>query len=394
MSQSVITYSPSLDEATRAGISRDALRLARELSIRHGNIRITKEASGIHFYMASPVCLQQYGPSELYKMHLAVNVDKYESGVDLCGMCMKTNTPYSVDDLRTMTNLKRRGFTDAQHTITIKRNDNYLEKDKNGNSIPKPPGDVTPVIDLPDGHPVVAYIKSRDYDPQKLYDQFKAAYCTTARADYPTKRLSGGFSITPQCRLIFYIYVDGVRLGWQGRILDFSEDGTKHYYHPTYEKWVPMESKNASGKWVPLQNVADGWNPAKYIHAPGTNTTLALMGFDAAVEFNKDRNVKVIGLTEGPLDSARLGIPFCAVMGKHFSPDKAKLLRRFDKVVLAIQNDDASKTLLDEVTSVLSIYGVSLKVIKPPKQYNDYGDMPQHIVDSVVKPEINEYLSL
>ena len=393
MSEATITYSSAMTEASRTDISEDVMRLAQQLSVKHGNVRITKEASGIHFYLASPICLKDYGQSELYKMHLAVNVDKWKAGTDVCGMCMKTNKPYSVSDLLRMKNLTSRGYDGAQHRIIIKKDDNNLEEDKNGNKIPKAPGECVPIIDLDASHPVIKYVKSRDYDPELLYEQFRASYCIRARDDYPVKRLPGGFYITPQCRLIFYIYVDGVRRGWQGRILDFAEGGKKHYYHPNYEKWVPMEEQNEYGKWVALGEVGEGWNPAKYIHAPGTDTTKALMGFDAAVKFNESNGTSVLGLTEGPLDSARLGLPFCAVMGKHFNLEKAKLLRRFDKVMLAIQNDAASKTLLDEVTSVLSIYGIPLEVIKPPTKYNDFGDMPSSVVDNTVRNKIRSFIN-
>ena len=70
------------------------------------------------------------------------------------------------------------------------------------------------------------------------------------------------------------------------------------------------------------------------------------------------------------------------------------MLRKFDKVVLAVQNDEASKTLLDEVTSVMSIYGKKpLKVIYPPEQYNDFGDMSSKSVQSTITPTIEEYLN-
>jgi hypothetical protein len=393
MSESQLEYASSIAESQRLGMDSRIVRLANQLSRIHGKVRITKEASGVHLYMASPICLKEYGKAELYKMHLALNADKYLKGVDLCGMCMKTNKPYSVEDLLSMKTSEQRGFTDVQHRVTIKDNNNYLEEDENGNKIPKPPGNVIPLTELPDDHPAIQYVRSRDFDPSELYKQFKASYCTRAREDYPTKRLPGGFYITPQCRVIFYIYVNGVRMGWQGRIMEFVDNGVKSYYHPTYDRWVQMEHKSDTGKFVPLPEVANGWNPAKYIHAPGTNTTHALMGYDAALQHQKETGENYIGLTEGPLDSARLGVPFCAVMGKHFNSDKASLLRKFDKVILAVQNDEASKTLLDAVTSIISIYGKKpLKVIAPPAEYNDFGEMPQHLVDELVKPEIRKYL--
>jgi len=393
----LISYSSSVSEVAKAGLDPRVLRLANRLSVIHGNVRITKESSGIHLYMPSPICLREYGKSELYKMHLAVNVDKYLQGKDVCALCMKTNKPYSVNDLLTMRTVQSRGFSvDSQHRLTIKDNTNYLETDEHGNKIPKAPGKVIPLTELDEDHPAIKYVRSRDFCPVSLHKQFGAAYCVEARPDYPERRLPGGFRITPTGRIIFYIYVDGVRVGWQGRILEFSDSNTnlKYYFHPSYERWVPMETKNEQGKYVPLPDVGEGWNPAKYIHAPGTDTKHALMGYDAAVKELNNSGESYIGLTEGPLDSARLGVPFCAVMGKHFNSDKAKMIRKFDKVILAIQNDDASKTLLDEVKSVMSIYGSKrLKIINPPEQFNDFGDMPSSLVDNTIKPIIKSFIN-
>ena len=78
-------------------ISDEILVLAQQLSRLHGRVRVAAESGGVHLYIASPICLAQFGPDELLpsKMHLAVNADKYlgrppyETANDFAAMCMK-----------------------------------------------------------------------------------------------------------------------------------------------------------------------------------------------------------------------------------------------------------------------------------------------------------------
>ena len=77
MSETQLEYASSIAESQRLGMDSRIVRLANQLARIHGKVRITKEASGVHLYMASPICLREYGKAELYKMHLALNADKY-----------------------------------------------------------------------------------------------------------------------------------------------------------------------------------------------------------------------------------------------------------------------------------------------------------------------------
>ena len=58
-------------------ISDEIITLAQQLSRLHGRVRVAAESGGVHLYIASPICLSQFGPDELLpsKMHLAVNAD-------------------------------------------------------------------------------------------------------------------------------------------------------------------------------------------------------------------------------------------------------------------------------------------------------------------------------
>jgi len=385
-----ITNSSSLSESE---VGEETLILAQMLSVRHGNVRITKEEGGIHLYMASPICLERYGDEELTKMHLAVNADKYNKHQeDWSAMCMKTDTPFRVSELLSMKTLERRGFVEAQHLIQVKDSTQNLEPDENGILIPKSPGVAVPLISLSEEHHAVRYVKSRGFDLESLDKQFRMGYCFQERDDMYYRYLGHGFRATSQERIIFYVDVNGVQRGWQARILDFVDgDGIRYYFHPYKRQWVPIESK-VGDKWEELDpDPAYKWNPARYIIAHGAKRNHYLMGYDAAVDYNEQRSPKVLGLTEGPFDAARLGIPFCAVMGKHFSERQAKLCVGFDVIILAMQNDEASEKLKDKVESQGYIYGLNVITVRPPDEYKDFGEMSTDAAANHLKEELKDH---
>lgn len=133
MSDNQIRIGTSLN---RFEVSPRIMEFAQQLQVIHGNVNIVRESSGIHIYIASPNCLRLYGRDELYKMHLAINVDKYFQGDDLCAMCMKTDKPYRVRDLLTMSPVDSSSFGEGGSQISIHdRSEEYLVDDGNGNMI-------------------------------------------------------------------------------------------------------------------------------------------------------------------------------------------------------------------------------------------------------------------
>ena len=375
---------------TNSEIPREAVLLAQRLAQRHGNVRITLEEGGIHLYMASPECLRRYGEEELSKMHLAVNSDKYhKDNEDWSAMCMKTDRPYKVSDLLTTKPLAQRGYVGASNQIFKKDWRENMELDENGNLVPKSPGRLLlPLDSLPSSHHAVQYVHSRGFSVPSLCEQFDMHYSYAEREDLHYRYLGHGFRATPQERIIFYIDVHGQRRGWQARILEFVEDDIRYYFHPYRREWTAIEQK-VDGQWVELNpDPSFKWNPAKYIIGHGVSRNDVLLGFDAALRYNKGRDQRVLGITEGPFDAARLGVPFCAVMGKHFSTKQLNLCMGFDLLILAMQNDQASERLKDSVTSRASIHKLKVVTVRPPAEFNDFGDMStadakQHLNDSI-----------
>ena len=371
-------------------VSDEILVLAQQLSRLHGRVRVAAESGGVHLYIASPICLSQFGPEELLpsKMHLAVNADKYlgrppyEKSNDYAAMCMKTGEIYKISELLEYSDLAGRGFHGVQHQVNVQDKVNYLEPDGAGNEVPKAPGTEVSLATLEDGHPVIEYLQLRDFTVKQLVDQFDATFCTDTDGNY-YRDLGLGFKQSPRHRLIFNINIKGVRRGWQARILEMKMRGSDsklyHWcYNSTRPEWTPVKVHNEDNNNWDLVEGLEKWDPPKYMTGPGTRRNLCLMGYDAAVSTGKSW----IGITEGPLDAARLGPPFCAALGKSFSAAQADLCVPFDDVIVAYQNDDAGTDFKNSVIRKLRDIGMSVRAIAPPKEYNDFGDMDQESADS------------
>jgi hypothetical protein len=371
-------------------IDDEVIVLAQRLSKVHGPVKIFSESGGVHIYIASPICLELYGPSELQtnKMHLAINADKflgrapYDEPNEFSALCMKTGEIYNVSELLAYKNLESRGYRGIEHHVAVVEKTN--NRDENGN--PFPPGDVVSILDLPDDHPAIVYLKSRDFCPKALVEHFNVQFCTKAREGAFFRSCGYGFSTSPKNRIIFNMIVDGETKGWQSRILEIKAPDSegaeyKYFYHTEQSRWFPV-FKKVDGEWEQLPGFngePEKWDPAKYILGFGTRRNQYLMGYDSSKPYDW------IGLTEGALDAARLRPPFCAVMGKTISFEQAGMCRNKNRVVLAIQNDEASEQFRVSVMTKFRDLGMPIVVVRPPKEYGDYGDMSQSVADAFLE---------
>lgn len=369
-------------ESAPAAMDPEYEQLARDLSAIHGTVRITNEASGIHFYMACPTCLEEYGEDELHKMHLAFNAEKYiKAGQSSAAMCMKTEESFHLMDLLAMPPLDQRGHVCTPKVIVKQQADEkYLEPDEHGRMVPKSPGTVVSVYSLPDTHPARMYLASRNFDVDSLTDQFGITYCEQERPDMFYRKLLHGFRATPQGRIVFYIIQDGMVKGWQARILELEHEGKGWYYHPYRKQWVPVTQLVPGQKANPLPGWEE-WDPAKYILAHGCARNECLMGFDAAMKYHEtSTGPRWAGLVEGPLDAGRVGAPVMATMGKFFSQAQAQIIKdaQFDPVIYIADDDEPGRKAKQSVHKQFDALGISgrLKVIDSPAGYKDLGAMP------------------
>lgn len=369
------------------------MTLANDLSRVHGRIRVAREASGLHFYMASPICLEQDGAVELTKLHLAVNVDKFlDRHRTFAAMCMKTGQTYAVPNLLDMPPLSERGFSQTKaEVIMMEENRDALEQDARGNWIPKGPGELIPVNQLVEGHPAIDYLLSRNYDPDMLYSQFRASFCVKENSDVYYRRLINGFKATPQGRIVFFIDQYGIQRGWQARILDMVEDNedgsqTQFVWHPYQERWVAVQDrKSPEVPWV-LRPNWEAWDPPKYIIGTGAKRNQCIMGLDAALRCVTDgklrdsRGRSFCILSEGALDAGRYGSPGVASMGKYLSPDQARILSEcFQRVIYVPDNDKAGVIAREKFAKAMAQHpDVKAEVFPLPDQFKDFGLVPSY----------------
>jgi len=352
--------------------------IAAKLSMIHGKVRLATESNGVHAYMASPSCLIKYGRTELVKMHLAVNLDKWLAGVDLCALCMKTNKSFKVTTLLKLAPLHMRGIPDVTPGVfEAETNPEYLELDAKGNRVPKSPGECQLLTELSTDHPAIEYCRYRGFEPAALVDQFRASFCSAEREDLHWRPMPGGFAATPQGRIVFFMDQRGVQVGWQARILEMDRKHSKYYFHPYDNQWVAVQQRLTPEQAWTLAPGFEGWDPAKYILAYGTKRNASVMGLDAAIEFNKKTGGSWCVICEGPLDAARFGPPAIAVMGKHLSEMQAKLISdNFGRVIFVGDNDEAGKSLRQKVFDRLGSHpGLKLLLADLPSKFKDAGDM-------------------
>jgi hypothetical protein len=362
--------------AVEAELSRDARILAEALMRIHGPITVAREASGLHFYMASPAALERDGIVELAKRHLAVNADRY-LGVGRyanlspkerarAGQCMKTSHGYSVQTLLRMPPLEKRGIavTEAP-TLTIQRKTQWLVRDQYGDEVPMFPPRTTRLDALPPQHPAIEFLHSRRYDPARLQLEYDALWCDEEVSEDPAaeryyRKLPDAWKITSQGRILFPAIMNGRYRGWQGRIPQREVAGIRSYWHPYRGRWEECEYFCAvTRKWLPLAHLtADRreWEMLRYFTGPGTSRSEILLGLDHAVAARyRYGSVPTVVLAEGPLDVARFGQPALPLLGKFLGQGQAETIARHFKRVLYVRDDDASGlAAAKSVTSALA----------------------------------------
>lgn len=394
------------DRYSNSDVPREVNILARRLSSIHGPYHIAHEASGWHIYIPSPYQLAHDGRREIYKRHLAINAEKFaaigefegDESIDNCARCMKSGRHYLVSELMEMPTLEDRGIKEVDRKGSVVNSSLLLVEDENGNMVPDMPGECIPLPDLPKDHPAVFYLRQRGYDISKLSHQFDVMWCEKEKPQDPEKglfykRLPGGFKDTPQGRIIFFCYMNGVRRGWQARILDIKDDKAWWYWHPYNKRWVAVAERTTAGQdnWTCLPGF-QGFDPAKYKTANGSQRNQMLMGLDAALSWNLQRGEsRGLGvLAEGPLDAGRVGPPAIPLLGKSVSQEQARLLAAvFSRLIVVRDNDAGGKFMEDRAKKMLEPTGIDLFFEAPLEGCKDLGEM----TDKQTKTMMEKYLN-
>jgi hypothetical protein len=401
-----MSENPVLPREGRVTHSADIAKLANALSKIHGTVDIRHETSGIHLYFASPACLAQFGRGELFKKHLALNADKYfgtgkykgRFGTydnDLSALCMKLHKAFKVSTLLSMPPLDARGYPDAVSAVREGKPKRLVD-DGFGHMVPEPPGKVISIIDLPEDHVAVSYLRQRGFmDLHRLWHQMACCYCVEELPEDKTlgryyRKLPGGFKATPQGRLIFFAFINGIRKSWQARLIDYVDDKKIRWVlHPYTGMFTPVTQDN-----VPFANMVDAVRDVsiteipKYLNASGSSRNEVLFGYDAAVRYAAEHRLRSCALVEGPLDAAKAGPPCIAVTGKFFSDQQAALIRAKFSHVLYIPDSDAAGSMATEyVRKQLATY-VDFDILPVPYSCKDMGEAEESYATTYVKQRL------
>ena len=408
-------------DVRRTEVPREIMLLAELLARVHGTVVVSRESSGTHLYMASPIGLEQDGAQELEKRHLALNADKHFGfggwksswgtyNPDNTAMCMKTETPYRVSYLKTMPPINQRGYS-TPTDVQVRVKEKYLVSDGRGNMVPESPGIVVPITSLPQGHPALEYLAARKGGPldlKRLEAQFNCGFCTNELPErheevdgipkkfYPP--MPCGWKDTPQGRIVFYCLVRGAAVAWQARILEkVVDDHLRLFWHPYAQMWDPVEIR-VGGKWQLLSQFDNQppytwrnpkWDPSKYKTAKDAARNEMVGGLDAALAWNAAHGRKqnaICILCEGPLDAARFGMPALFLAGKFISEPQVKLIcQHFREVVWVGDQDEVGKKATVRVKAEL---GPKLKLheAKLPEGAKDPGDLTDNQAQELLHP--------
>lgn len=409
------TYSSRTDQSA---VHPDITELAEKISEIHGPVKIVAESSGIHIYFPSPYIVEEEGTTEVNRAwpHGAVNAEKYlglgkyqgstkeSERVARSAMCMKTRKSINMDALLAYPPIEERVGQAVSRKVQQGAADRsiHLVNDGKGNFIPRGPGQVTPVTELDPDHPAVVFLKSRGFtNMQRLYDHMRVSYCHQETPEDRAlkvwyKTLANGFKDTPQGRIVFYADMFSVQEAWQARILAKphpTRGDVTEFFHPYRNTWEPMEIIGPEGK--PTLNTTEvgpgKWDKdySKYKTASGASRNKILMGLDATLRWNmvhgRDMN-KIVVLTEGPLDAARLGPPAVATLGASLSEEQAKVvLSNFSEVVYVADRDKAGEKAKETFLRRFEGTGIRYSLYELPEHVKDAGALSQTEADEIMK---------
>lgn len=333
----------------------------------HGKVSVRQETGGLHAYFPSPIRLPIDGRKELVAMHGAINLDKYfgtgkwgnrhDYDNDDCAMCMKSGKKISAMELLDYPPIQERGIPEASSQIYVTSVDNEEKRitDALGRRVPGPPGDCTPLIQLPPEHPAVQYVVERGFDLKVLNIMLEAAFCHRELPEGTLKRFyrrgPDGWRDTPQNRLVLFGRQEGSHVGWQARLLQAEKDNVTYYLHPYTNLWVPVERevKNPDGSLFKevRADYGDAWKTiARYRSADAMERNSVLFCIDAAIWWNQMMAQRFpnwvfhVVVCEGPLDAAKFGPPAVGMTGKFLSPIQIRLLATWFRRATSLMDND------------------------------------------------------
>jgi len=227
------------------------------------------------------------------------------------------------------------------------------------------PGVLIPLTSLPNDHPAIQYlttVRARPFDPQYLEKNFGVKYCSQGRK---LGKPEEGFWFDTTNTLIFPVYMQGILVGWQARLL----------YNP--DNLTDTDMKIMGFPYINGEYI----KPPKYYTTPFPKGQV-LYNFDNAVKYN------MVVVSEGVFDVFSLGNRGVGTFGTGISEQQLNLLKTYwDTVILLLDPDvknDKKKYIINNLKRSVEVIDVVLKDKDP-------GDMDSNELWAIITQHIMDY---
>jgi len=299
------------------------LAFERSLQQKFGRkYHVSNGKNGTEYQVCCPFCIREIGKVDK-KFKLYINPSK---GVWRCWRCDRTGI---VNEL--IKEFKTNAPVVNQQIVPLPENI-------------QSPGDLVPLVDLPEDHVAVRYLRNRKFDPDVLDKRYGVRFCIQG------KIIGGRFNTSNT--IVFPIWMNNKLVGWQARLLYDPDQVTEEQYE------LYGFTKDSDGEWQV---------PPKYMTSPGLDKGRILFNYDNA------RKHDVIVVCEGPFDAISVGLNGVATLGKGVTEYQERLIKAYWKfAVILLDPDDADYEMLKLEQSLrMAIPCVSVSL----KGYKDAGEM-------------------
>jgi hypothetical protein len=307
----------------------------RYVSARFGKFRKSKGKSGMEYMVCCPFCITNGEPTKDTKYKLSMNISK---GIYRCWRCDEAGQLRKIfGELKELENVVPAVH---QKPTAIPTNIN-------------PPGELSYLTDLEDGHPAIEYLtetRAVPFDPAEVQNVFGTRYCHQGK-------IFGGIYNTTNT-LIFPVFLNGVLVGWQSRMLADPNQLTDEYMT------IAGFRKDEEGEWV---------KPPKYFTSPGFPKGEVVYNWDVAIQ------TPYLVIVEGVFDAMAIGPSGIATLGKGVTDRQVANIIDYcgqapNTHVIIMLDDDAQ----DEAFQLQMRLNCWVKVTNVLIQgYHDAGDTPR-----------------
>lgn len=284
--------------------------------------KVSNGKNGTEYQVCCPYCIKEIGtPDKKFKLYM--NPSK---GIWRCWRCDRTGIVQEI-----LQEFKAGAPALVQQIVPLPDN-------------VQSPGELVSLLDLPDEHVAIRYLRNRKFDPAVLDSQYGVRFCQSGRIV--------GRVFNTSNTIVFPIWMNNKLVGWQARLLYDPDKVTEEQY----EMYGFL--KDEDGEWQV---------PPKYMTSPGLDKGRILFNYDNA------RKHDVVVICEGPFDAISVGMNGVATLGKGVTEFQERLIKAYWKfAVILLDPGDADYEMLKLEQSLrMAIPCISVSL----RGYKDAGEM-------------------